>query len=91
MDETVSPGVVIRVKDWPGTFGERYVVAAIRDVPGSEYPEQVDAHRLDSMNGAPALAALRTFPLDCCVVDARKTRDRARHLARVEQRMGGAA
>ena len=85
----MEKGTVIKVIDWPGTFGDRFVVAGIRTVPGSKYPQQVDAWRLDNLNGAPALAQFRSFPLELCVVDEKATTQRQRHLERVAARTGG--
>ena len=66
----IEPGQVITVKDWPGTDPrDRFVVKAIREVPGSKYPIQVDAWTHESHGHA---AGLRTFALDHCEIAGTK-------------------
>ena len=66
-------GLVIKVKDWPGTVGLRFEVLEVRDVPGSEHPRQVHALELEPDGRA---ARFRAFPLELCTVDVRATQQR---------------
>lgn len=75
-------GLVIRVKDWPGTYGERYVVEKVVDVPGSEWPLQVYAQAVQPDG---RVCGFRAFPIGLCTVDRQAT---ARHEARTARRKG---
>jgi hypothetical protein len=85
---TIEEGAVIRVRDWPETTREQFVVKAIFDVPGSPYPRQVSAYRIDKSSGGARLAALRTFPLELCEVDPKASIARTAFMQRVRQRLG---
>lgn len=66
-------GLVVKVRDWPGTTGLRFVVDKVVDVPGSEYPRQVHAMELEPDGRC---ARFRAFPVDRCVVDVKASKQR---------------
>jgi hypothetical protein len=65
----VEPGVVVTVRDWPGTRDEKFVVLRLVENPKSPWPHQVEARSASSLS-------VRTFPLELCTVDERATKAR---------------
>lgn len=66
----ISPGVVVKVRNWPDTQGDRFLVYQVVDVHGSEWPRQVYAHRLEKGS----VAGFRAFPLEHCRIDPKATK-----------------
>jgi hypothetical protein len=89
MASKVTVQSVIRVREWPATIGERYLVKEIRTVKKSPYPNQVDAWRIERKTGGTyQCATLRTFPLELCEVDEKFTKTYEAHVRRVRARLG---
>lgn len=77
-DTLIRPGVVVRVRGWPGTAGEKFVVQRIVNVDDSVYPRQVFAHRIELWPNANypkgRTGAFRAFPLDLATYDEKGSR-----------------
>jgi hypothetical protein len=72
-EERIEPGMIVRTRNWPSPgsplSADRYLVRAIRQVPSSQWPIQVDALLID--RSTPGLLGVRfaAFPIECAVRD----------------------
>jgi hypothetical protein len=57
---TLRPGEEIRVRDWPDTFGQRFLVKAVDEARAVVHAFAIDGRFQD---GRPRRAGLRSFPL----------------------------
>lgn len=71
---TITPGVIVRAHDWPGTRGERFLVLGIGEMPSGEA-----AHLLEFDGGTPF--RYRCIPTENLAVDQKATRERDRRMA----------
>lgn len=79
MAEAITFGQVVRVQDWPGTRGERFLVVGLTDTAKGLY-----ADLMEFDGGTPWRQ--RTIPAANLVVDIKATRERERRIAAQQSR-----